>query len=89
MPWTTVTPMEETNRFVMLARNARFRVTERCEQFGISRKTGYKPPSPPGCTTPAAKAVLDLTPPRRRFHSASCVALVPLSPCSWWPSGCR
>ncbi|EEF58837.1 helix-turn-helix domain-containing protein [Pedosphaera parvula] len=42
MAWKTVTPMEEMIRFVMLARSARFTVTELCEQFGISRKTGYK-----------------------------------------------
>ena len=29
-------------RFVMLAQSARFTVSELCEQFGISRKTGYK-----------------------------------------------
>lgn len=34
--------MEEIIRFVMLAQSARFTVTELCEQFGISRKTGYK-----------------------------------------------
>ena len=34
--------MEEINRFVMLARSGRFTVTDLCEQFGISRKTGYK-----------------------------------------------
>jgi transposase len=34
--------MEEIIRFVMLARHARFTVSELCEQFGISRKTGYK-----------------------------------------------
>ena len=42
MAWKTVTPMEEIIRFVVLAQNARFTVTELCEQFGISRKTGYK-----------------------------------------------
>ncbi len=42
MPWTNVTYMEEINRFVILARSGRFTVTELCEQFGISRKTGYK-----------------------------------------------
>lgn len=42
MPWKNVTPMEEIIRFVMLAQSARFTVTELCEQFGISRKTGYK-----------------------------------------------
>ncbi|MDP3071742.1 MAG: helix-turn-helix domain-containing protein [Opitutaceae bacterium] len=34
--------MEEFNRFVILAQSDRFTVTELCEQFGISRKTGYK-----------------------------------------------
>jgi transposase InsO family protein len=42
MPWKTITPMEEIVRFVMLAQSDRFTVTELCEQFGISRKTGYK-----------------------------------------------
>ena len=34
--------MEEIIRFVMLAQSARFTVSELCEQFGTSRKTGYK-----------------------------------------------
>jgi transposase InsO family protein len=34
--------MEEIIRFVMLAQSDRFTLTELCEQFGISRKTGYK-----------------------------------------------
>ena len=34
--------MEETIRFVILAQSARFTLSELCEQFGISRKTGYK-----------------------------------------------
>jgi hypothetical protein len=34
--------MEEIIRFVMLARSERFTMTELCEQFGISQKTGYK-----------------------------------------------
>ena len=34
--------MEEMNRFVVLAQSGRFSVTDLCEQFGISRKTGYK-----------------------------------------------
>ena len=34
--------MDEIVRFVMLAQSARFTVSELCEQFGISRKTGYK-----------------------------------------------
>jgi transposase InsO family protein len=42
MPWKNATPMEEITRFVMLAQSDRFTLTELCEQFGISRKTGYK-----------------------------------------------
>ena len=46
MPWKNVTHMEEINRFVIMAQSDRFTVTELCEQFGISRKTGYKHLSP-------------------------------------------
>ena len=42
MPWNQVTPMEEIIRFVTLAQTDRFTLTDLCEQFGISRKTGYK-----------------------------------------------
>jgi transposase len=42
MPWKEVTSMEAITRFVMLAQSDRFTITELCEQFGISRKTGYK-----------------------------------------------
>ncbi len=42
MPWKETTPMEEINRFIQLARSGRFYLTDLCEQFGISRKTGYK-----------------------------------------------
>jgi transposase InsO family protein len=42
MPWKTTTPMEEAIRFAVLAQSGRFTVRELCEQFGISRKTGYK-----------------------------------------------
>jgi len=34
--------MEEINRFTVLASSGRFTITDLCEQFGISRKTGYK-----------------------------------------------
>ena len=33
--------MDGIIRFVMLAQSTRFTVRELCEQFGISRKTGY------------------------------------------------
>ena len=42
MPWKNVTAMDEIIRFVSVAQTGRFTVTELCEQFGISRKTGYK-----------------------------------------------
>ena len=42
MPWQTITPMDEITRFVLLAQTDRFTITDLCEQFGISRKTGYK-----------------------------------------------
>lgn len=42
MPWSNITPMEEINRFVVLAQSGRFYLADLCEQFGISRKTGHK-----------------------------------------------
>ena len=42
MPWKNDTDIEELIRFVSLARSGRFTVTDLCEQFGISRKTGHK-----------------------------------------------
>jgi transposase-like protein len=42
MPWKEVTPMEEMIRFVSLVKTHRYTFTEVCEQFGVSRKTGYK-----------------------------------------------
>lgn len=34
--------MEQINRFIALAQSGRFYFADLCEQFGISRKTGYK-----------------------------------------------
>ena len=42
MPWKNVSPMEEKQRFVSLAQSAHFTVSELCEEFGISRKSGHK-----------------------------------------------
>jgi putative transposase len=42
MPWKNVTPMEEKHRFITLAQSGRFTISELCESFGISRKTGHK-----------------------------------------------
>jgi hypothetical protein len=44
MPWQNVTPMEEINRFVLLASSGRFTVTDLCEQFGVSRKGSHSCP---------------------------------------------
>lgn len=42
MPWEETTPMEERARFVEAFESALYSVTELCERYGISRKTGYK-----------------------------------------------
>jgi transposase-like protein len=34
--------MEERMRFVSLAQSGRFEMKKLCEEFGISRKSGYK-----------------------------------------------
>jgi len=42
MPWKEVSAMEERMRFVSLAQSGRFEMKKLCEEFGISRKSGYK-----------------------------------------------
>ena len=42
MPWKTVDLMDQKLKFVHLAKSGRFTITELCEDFGISRKTGHK-----------------------------------------------
>jgi putative transposase len=42
MPWKEVEAMEEKLRFVTLAQTGRFTISDLCEQFGISRKSGHK-----------------------------------------------
>lgn len=42
MPWSETTRMDERQRFIELLESCRFTMTELCESFGISRKTGYK-----------------------------------------------
>lgn len=42
MPWKTELPMELRQRFVNLAQSGHFTISELCEQFSISRKTGHK-----------------------------------------------
>jgi transposase InsO family protein len=42
MPWGEVTVKENREEFVLLARQDGANVSQLCERFGISRKTGYK-----------------------------------------------
>ena len=42
MPWRKVNPMEERVRFVLEHETDLFSMTELCERFGVSRKTGYQ-----------------------------------------------
>jgi len=42
MPWHQTDPVNERLKFVADAQRGRMSMTELCEQYGISRKTGYK-----------------------------------------------
>ena len=42
MAWRNVSPMEERVRFIFEAQLGLWTMTELCERYGISRKTGYK-----------------------------------------------
>jgi putative transposase len=42
MPWQVMSPMDEKVRFITEYQANLFSMTELCQQFGISRKTGYK-----------------------------------------------
>ena len=42
MPWLETAPMEQRERFIRDERLALYPMTELCERYGISRKTGYK-----------------------------------------------
>ena len=42
MPWTETDPMTERHKFILAHEEGLFSMTELCERFGISRKTGYK-----------------------------------------------
>ena len=42
MPWLETAPMEQRERFIRDERLALYAMTELCERYGISRKTGYK-----------------------------------------------
>ena len=42
MPWSETTAMSERRRFIEDLESMLFTMTELCQQYGISRKTGYK-----------------------------------------------
>ena len=42
MPWKTESPLEQKQRFVALAQSGHFTISELCEDFEISRKSGHK-----------------------------------------------
>lgn len=42
MPWSETSPMDERVRFILDLDSAQFTMTELCDAYGISRKTGYK-----------------------------------------------
>ena len=42
MPWAETSPMEERVRFIANYRAGLYSMTELCEQFRVSRKTGYQ-----------------------------------------------
>src|ERR1051325_9405551 len=42
MPWKETTPEMDRARFLALHQEGLYSMTELCERFGISRKTGYK-----------------------------------------------
>src|SRR5882672_1354452 len=42
MPWREACPMDEKVKFVASVLADEYSMTELCESFGVSRKTGYK-----------------------------------------------
>ncbi len=42
MPWIQTDPMNQRTRFVLAYEDGLYSMTELCERFGVSRKTGYK-----------------------------------------------
>jgi transposase InsO family protein len=42
MPWDETTSMTQRARFLVLVESGLYTMTELCERFGVSRKTGYK-----------------------------------------------
>ena len=42
MPWTDTDPMSERHKFILAHQKGLFTMTELCQRFHVSRKTGYK-----------------------------------------------
>jgi putative transposase len=42
MPWSQTSPMDQKTQFIADYLRNRLSVTELCELYGVSRKTGYK-----------------------------------------------
>ena len=42
MPWTETEPMKQRTRFVVEVERGLYSMSELCERYGISRRTGYK-----------------------------------------------
>ncbi len=42
MPWLETVPVEERLQFIQDALSDRFTMSELCEQYGVSRRIGYK-----------------------------------------------
>lgn len=42
MPWSTTTPMEQRTQFIADYLRETLTITELCDLYGVSRKTGYK-----------------------------------------------
>lgn len=42
MPWSQTSPMDQKTKFIADYLRGCFSITELCERFGVSRKTGYK-----------------------------------------------
>ncbi len=42
MPWSQLSPMDQKTQFIADYLRRSLSVTELCEHYGISRKTGYK-----------------------------------------------
>ena len=42
MPWQETSPVDQRYRFISDHRHGLYTMTELCERYGVSRKTGYK-----------------------------------------------